>query len=104
MSDCAHENFVSRVAVGRITAGEDGPVHSWEATLTVKCSECNKRFGFRGAPAGGSWVEPRCSPDALELRVPLMGPAELVLAGPLPAVARGPMTYEVHPSRKGSDE
>lgn len=97
MSACEHEDFQADVEVVRITDGAGGAVTQFMAEVTVRCVGCGEPFGFRGPPAGHSWLEPRCSLDALQLRVPLMSSAELKLAGPLPAYERGPMVYEANP-------
>lgn len=94
---CEHKDFRADVAVGRISDSQTGEITQFVADVTVKCSECGAPFGFRGAPAGHSWNEPRCQVDALKISLPLMSPHELALAGPLPAFGRGPMVYEVHP-------
>ena len=95
---CEHLDFEARVDVYRITEGEDGPVSQFAADVVVTCKGCGEGFGFRGPPAGHSWNEPRCQIDAKKITLPLMSPAELELAGPLPAASRGPMVYEVYPS------
>lgn len=98
MSDCKHEDFEARVEVTRIADDGSGEnPHSFHADVTVVCAHCRAPFGFKGPPGGLSWSEPRCSPDALSITLPLMSPAELELAGPLPVLARGPMVYEAHP-------
>jgi hypothetical protein len=94
---CEHEQFEAHVDVDRLSQHEGGEVSSYLATVTIRCVGCGEPFGFRGPPTGLSWAEPRCSPDARELRLPLMDPAELELNGPLSAMARGRMTYEVRP-------
>jgi hypothetical protein len=95
---CEHPDFEAHVAVGRISDDGTGEniVH-FIADVTVKCTACGEPFGFRGPPAGHSWDEPRCRVDAKQISLPLMSPAELELAGPLPAMSRGPMVYEVYP-------
>lgn len=94
---CAHEDFEAHVEINRLHEdGEDGP-HSFLADVTIHCVQCGEFFGFRGPPAGHSFREPRCRIDARQISLPLMSPAELELAGPLPAADRGPMVYEARP-------
>jgi hypothetical protein len=98
MSDCAHENFDAAVDVVRISddgTGED--IIHFIASVRIRCVDCGEPFGFRGPPGGHSWDEPRCDVSALTIQLPLMSPAELVLAGPLPTLSRGPMVIDVHP-------
>lgn len=95
---CEHQDFEARVVVTRLSDDGTGEgVHAFVADITVRCAVCQEPFGWKGPPVGLSWREPRVSADALELRAPLMSPAEMELAGPLHAVARGPMTHEAGP-------
>lgn len=97
-SDCEHQDFEGRIEVTRILA-KDGDAEAWQFTadVTVRCVGCGELFGFRGPPGGFSWHEPRCTVDGRKISLPLMSPAELALAGPLPVFDRGPMIYEVNP-------
>lgn len=95
--DSQHLDFEAHVDVCRVTDGPEGPVTQFVADVTVCCKDCGEDFGFRGVPGGHSWNEPRCQIDAKKIALPLMSPAELLLAGPLPVMARGPMSYEVYP-------
>lgn len=97
MRACEHANFRADVDVIRITDNTSGDVSQFMAEVRVECADCGAKFGFRGPPAAVSWREPRCTVDALEIQLPLMSPAELELAGPLPALERGPMVYETTP-------
>lgn len=99
---CQHPDFAADVSVARITDGDGGDVTQFLAEVTVRCTACGGLFGFRGPCAGHSWNEPRCDLDALKIQLPLMSPAELVLAGPLPALHRGPLVYEVYPRESES--
>ena len=95
---CQHEIFRADVEVNRIAddgTGED--IVHFIADVRITCTECGEAFGFRGPPGGHSWDEPRCQVDGLRITLPLMSPAELEMAGPLPVMARGRMVYEVYP-------
>jgi hypothetical protein len=78
---------------------EDGTaeVAQFVAEVKVRCHECGADFGFRGPLGGHSYREPRCAVDAKTIHLPLMPPAELELAGPLPVMARGEVVFEVGP-------
>lgn len=96
--DCRHEDFVSEVEIHRLTPDEGGDeIVTFVAELQIRCNDCDAAFGFRGPPAGFSFREPRCRVDATQISLPLMSPAELQLAGPLPVLERGPMVYEARP-------
>lgn len=96
MTGCAHPDFEARVNVTRLSADGDAAseVHAFTADITVRCAVCGEPFGWKGPPVGLSSSEPRVSADALELRAPLMTPAEMLLAGPGHATLRGPMIFE----------
>lgn len=101
---CPHLDFEARVDVGRIHDSQSGELTQFIADVVVCCKDCGESFGFRGPCAGHSWHEPRCSVDALKISLPLMAPSELALAGPLPAMGRGPMVYEAHPTEAHVDD
>jgi hypothetical protein len=102
MTDCRHDKqHRAEVEVFQLTPDEQGEegtdIVSVLAEVTIVCADCGAAFGFRGPPGGHSFHEPRCAVDAKKITLPLMTPAELELAGPLPVMARGPMTYEARP-------
>lgn len=82
MSGCTHEQFEADVNVVRLLDGrEGGEVCHFVAEVAVRCAGCGADFGFRGVECGASITgSPMRSVDALELRVPLLTPSELVLA------------------------
>lgn len=94
---CEHLDFHAYVDVARIVehlepadegrapAPGDDPV-AFRATVRVECAECGAALGFRVPDVGDLPDRPACSPDALELRLPLISPAELELLGPLAAM------------------
>lgn len=86
--ECLHEKFAARVAVARITDGEDGPLKGFYAEITVSCVQCETPFHFVGLPYGLTPDQPRTSPDALEARMP-------IAPGPKAIAASGKMTFEV---------
>jgi hypothetical protein len=104
MTPCPHLDFVANAEIGRITATQeqvvnpadadgrsvphhDDEVIAYRCALTVKCAACGAAFGFRTAGVVGDLPDrPAVSPDALELRVPLISPAELEILGPLAAL------------------
>lgn len=88
MSVCPHNDFAARVEVNRLASEEGGDIHSFAADVTVACSQCGASFGFRCADVGLLPDRPAVSPDALQLRVPLIPPSELELLGPLAAMRR----------------
>ncbi len=99
MTACAHPDFEAKVSVNRfvadLPADEEGresrpgdDPHSFAAEIHVRCKTCGEQMGFRCADVGMLPDRPCVSPDALELRVPLISPSELQLLGPLAAMAR----------------
>lgn len=103
MSPCSHLDFEAHVDVGRVTGDqqqvvnepdEDGrsvphrgdEVFAFECSVRVACCACGQSFGFRVPDVGVLGDRPTVSVDALELRVPLISPAELELLGPLAAM------------------
>lgn len=87
---CKHPNFTANVEVGRIASDDENLEHDeisfFVADVRVECSVCHQRFGFRVPDVGVLGDRPTVSVDALELRVPLISPAELELLGPLAAM------------------
>lgn len=72
MNQCQHHNFQANVAVGRLAADESGEkIVGFSADITVKCSDCGKPFEFVGLPMGYSPIQPMCSVDGTEARMPL---------------------------------
>ena len=49
---CQHEDFEANVEVGRISAGDGGPIVSFVADITIMCADCRQSFGFRGLTPG----------------------------------------------------
>lgn len=96
---CQHGSHTARVHVqrfvpdlppeeeGRESRPGDEP-YAFAVEIHVECAECGQPFGFRCPDVGMLPDRPCVSPDALELRVPLISPAELTLLGPLAAMAR----------------
>lgn len=73
MSGCAHMNFHANVAVGRLQAGEtDATIVGYTADIHIKCSDCGLPFEFAGLPMGSSPMQPMCSVDGQEARMPIM--------------------------------
>lgn len=68
---CAHERFVCKADVGRLTEIEGGPVTGYCVDVRILCDECGLPFRWRGVEAGYSVHEPKVSVDGLDLRAPL---------------------------------
>lgn len=94
---CEHPDFAAHVSVDRIVPDlppdEEGresrpgdEVIAFRATVRVACALCGASLGFRVPEVGDLPDRPAASPDALELRVPLISPAELEVLGPLAAM------------------
>lgn len=78
---CMHKDFHANVAVGRIIAegaADDSLPIAYSADITIKCKDCGKPFEFMGLPMGYSPMQPMCSVDGLEARVPLKPQGETV--------------------------
>ena len=78
---CKHLNFEASVMVGRIVAegsSDDSAPIAYSADITVQCSECKKPFEFLGLPMGYSPLQPMCSVDGTEARMPLKPQGETV--------------------------
>lgn len=86
MAECQHEQFEARAEVNRLHSDGDTDPHSFAAGLRIKCVQCGVSFGFRCPNVGVLPDRPACSPDALEIRLPLIPPSELELLGPLAAM------------------
>lgn len=90
---CAHTDFVAAIDVGRIATDDDSlsrdEIDHYVADITVNCADCGAAFGFRVPDVGLLPDRPSVSPDALEMRVPLISPSELELLGPLAAMRVG---------------
>lgn len=86
MAECQHEDFAAHVAVNRLTDDGGSEPHTFAADVHIECADCGARFGFRCPDVGLLPDRPACSVDALEIRLPLIGPAELELLGPLAAM------------------
>lgn len=69
MSNCVHMNFKAVVKVSRLTDGENGPVTSYMAEVTVECAECHLPFEFMGLPGGLISGAAAVSADAQEARL-----------------------------------
>lgn len=76
MAECDHPQLESGVTCYRLTDGDQGDPHAFVADLRVRCAECGEPFGFKGLPMGVMASMPTLSADALELRAPLVSPAE----------------------------
>lgn len=104
---CEHIDCNAYVEVARIVPelpaeqegrpGQPGDeVIAFRCTVRVVCAACGGAFGFRCPTVGDLPDQPAVSPDALELRVPLVSPAELQVLGPLAALhGDGMPGYEV---------
>lgn len=90
---CSHPDFEANVSVGRIASDEDAVRHDeidhFVCDVTIRCAVCKEPFGFRVPDVGVLPDRPAVSPDALEMRVPLISPSELTLLGPLAAMRAG---------------
>ena len=75
MSACEHMNFRADCDIGRLSAGEGGPITGYTVAVKVKCAECGLPFRFIGLNAGSHYSEPRVNIDGTELRAPIE-PAE----------------------------
>ena len=72
MATCKHLNFVTEATISRITeSGDDDTVVGYSADIKINCADCGQAFVFLGMPFGYSPVQPMCSPDRLEARLPL---------------------------------
>lgn len=66
---CEHLNFAAAVGVGRLTKGEDGPVTSFMADITIKCADCGRQFQFLGLEPGVDTAGARVSVDGIEAHI-----------------------------------
>lgn len=81
---CQHEDFSASVNIVPLVHDDAADsANVFMAEIRIVCAECEKPLGFKGVPCGVSLVEPMVSIDGLELRIPLMSPAEVELRGPL---------------------
>ncbi|MBU6232569.1 hypothetical protein KGP36_08140 [Patescibacteria group bacterium] len=72
ITSCTHQNFHANVAVGRLAADEAGEkIVGFSADIRVSCADCGKPFEWVGLPMGYSPLQPMCSVDATEARMPL---------------------------------
>lgn len=71
MAACAHEDFMAKVDVTRLSHDEGGPINGYTLQATIKCTQCNLPFRFIGLAAGSHFAEPRVNTDATELRAPI---------------------------------
>lgn len=69
---CDHPDFSITAQTNRWSRSEGGPVTGYNVELSITCKACRCRFEFVGLPAGVSPVQPTVSPDALELRAPIV--------------------------------
>lgn len=67
---CEHEEFDSFVGVHRIT-NEAGVVIAYAADIRITCTKCGQPFRFLGLDIGLSSIEPMCSFDGTEARMPI---------------------------------
>ena len=87
MIGCAHMNFHADVVVGRIQAGEsDATIIGYSADVCIKCADCGLPFEFVGLPMGYSPIQPMCSVDGQEARMPIM-PHGVAMRTDLPGFA-----------------
>jgi hypothetical protein len=69
---CDHQNFHADVSIARLAADETGEkIVGFSADITVKCIDCGLPFEFLGLPMGYSPLQPMCSVDGTEARMPL---------------------------------
>lgn len=113
---CAHKNFFTRASIGRITESapegvsvEDLDPHSFVAELSIECTECAQKFGFKGVESGYNFDSPTQALDGVTIHLPLRTPAEMTMAGPAAALsiegrrmARG-MRIEVLAAEEGME-
>jgi len=70
--ECHHLEFETRVAVGRLSETEGGPITGYAADIQIRCKACKQPFQFLGVSEGVSRTKPTGS--ALyreELRAPI---------------------------------
>jgi hypothetical protein len=76
---CDHQNFEAKVSVGRLAADDAGTkIVGFSADITVKCRDCELPFEFIGLPMGYSPLQPMCSVDGTEARMPLKPRGEVM--------------------------
>lgn len=68
---CEHDDeFNSFVGVHRLT-DKAGNVIRYAADIRITCTKCGQPFRFLGLPPGLSSIEPTCSFDGIEARMPI---------------------------------
>jgi hypothetical protein len=66
-------NFEANVSIGRLMASEsDETIVGYSADVVIRCVDCNTPFEFVGLPMGYSPMQPMCSVDGTEARMPIM--------------------------------
>lgn len=78
---CGHVNQVMSGKIYGLMAPESPDVHTYIVHIEIRCVDCGKPFGFKGVPVGASTEGTRTDVSATELRVALLSPTELELAG-----------------------
>lgn len=80
-SPCEHLEFEAAATVNRLIrddeADDSNSFVPFVAEMKIRCSNCGQRFGFHVLDIGLLPDRATISPDALELRVPLVTPEEL---------------------------
>lgn len=66
---CPHESFMANVAVGRLQAGEGGPVTRFSADVRIECVDCGVQMKFVGLPMGVDLNGAAVSIDGKEARL-----------------------------------
>lgn len=84
--NCDHPDFVAWVDVNRVTSDDGNTVIGFAADVRIECTQCERRFGFRGLTPGMPPNEPGVTVDAIEAHLPLISPEELAALGPLAAL------------------
>lgn len=68
---CQHEDFTVRADVMRLTDEAGKVVIGFTMDITVRCTQCDLPFRFRGNQFGSSPDQPMLSANAQELRAPI---------------------------------
>lgn len=76
---CRHLNFEARVVVNRLLANQgDEFATNYSADVTIRCIDCSESFVFLGLPGGMQPIQPTCSFDRKEARMPVAPQSEFI--------------------------
>lgn len=76
---CDHQNFHANVSIARLAADDSGEkIVGFSAGVTIRCVDCGTPFEFVGLPMGYSPMQPMCSVDGYEARMPIMPRGEVM--------------------------